>query len=152
MGLVELSIRVCTPQNKLVPQARAWVDLEPDGDLYSEIELPLHRDGEWRWVGVMGFVEARAECFFYRLGIVADPGADEVADGGCGQPGVLAVGGGEGAADLVAQGRQPGLLGQHVPAIFPARLTQVQGQLAEARYPQFTHVGSLLPKSWRDQG
>jgi hypothetical protein len=25
---------------------------------------------------------------------------------------------------------QPGLLGQHVPAIFPARLTQIQGKLA----------------------
>jgi hypothetical protein len=46
---------------------------------------------------------------------------------------------------------QPGLLRQHHPAVFPAQLTQVQGKLAETRYPQFTHVGSLLPKSWRDQ-
>lgn len=76
MGLVELSVIVRSVQKGLVPEARAWVDLDPEGDLRSEIELPLHRQKHWRWVGVMGFAEPSADSFFYRLGIVAHEGAE----------------------------------------------------------------------------
>lgn len=58
-----------------IQQARAWVDLEPDGSLHSELELPLHPQGPGRWMGVMGVAEPTPECFFYRLGIVAHAGA-----------------------------------------------------------------------------
>jgi hypothetical protein len=75
MGLVELSVTLHVTHERLIPEARAWVDLEPDGDLHSEIELPLHRHGLWRWIGVMGVADPTPECFFYRLGIVGHAGA-----------------------------------------------------------------------------
>lgn len=75
MGLIELSVTLGITEHGLIPQARAWVDLEPEGNLHSELELPLHPQGPARWLGVMGVAEPIPDCFFYRLGIVAHAGA-----------------------------------------------------------------------------
>jgi hypothetical protein len=75
MGLIELTVTLSLAERGLTPQARAWVDLQPDGSLHSELELPLHPRGSGRWMGVMGVAEPTPECFFYRLGIVAHAGA-----------------------------------------------------------------------------
>jgi hypothetical protein len=75
MGLVELTVTLSLAERGLIPQARAWVDLQPDGSLHSELELPLHPLGPGRWMAVMGIGEPTPECFFYRLGIVAHVGA-----------------------------------------------------------------------------
>jgi hypothetical protein len=75
MGLIELSVTLTIAERGLTPMARAWVDLEPDGSLHSELELPLHLQGAGRWMGVMGVAEPTPDCFFYRLGIVAHAGA-----------------------------------------------------------------------------
>ena len=75
MGLIELTVTLRLAERGLIPQARAWVDLQPDGGLHSELELPLHAQASGRWMGVMGVAEPTPECFFYRLGIVAHAGA-----------------------------------------------------------------------------
>jgi hypothetical protein len=75
MGLIELTVTLSGAERSRIQQARAWVDLEPDGSLHSELELPLHAQGPGRWMGVMGVAEPTPECFFYRLGIVAHAGA-----------------------------------------------------------------------------
>lgn len=53
------------------PQVRMWIDDQQSGDLTSEQEVKLVRDGAADWVAAFS---ARGP-FLYRIGIVAAPGS-----------------------------------------------------------------------------
>lgn len=53
------------------PQVRMWIDDQQSGDLASEQEVELVREGSAEWVAAFS---ARGP-FLYRIGIVAAPGS-----------------------------------------------------------------------------
>jgi hypothetical protein len=75
--LVELVLELRLPDRRVVPSARAWVDLEPSGNLCSETEVQLELRRHWMWCGT--FLVGRgspSSGFFYRLGLRAATGAE----------------------------------------------------------------------------
>lgn len=56
-------------------EIRAWIDLQPEVGLGSEIELPLRRTGKREWIGTFGLGRAGLPYFLYRIGIAAHEGA-----------------------------------------------------------------------------
>jgi hypothetical protein len=76
MALIELrvSLEITSPSCK--PEVRAWIDLEPDIGLDSEVELPLRQLSGPEWVGCFTLAQARPQRFLYRLGLAAEAGVD----------------------------------------------------------------------------
>jgi hypothetical protein len=74
MALIDLrmSLSVDTGQSA---EVRAWIDLQPDQGLGSEIELPLRRRGRREWVGTFAVGEAQPRYFLYRVALAAHVGA-----------------------------------------------------------------------------
>ena len=52
-------------------QARIWIDSDLPGDLWSETEIPLDRNGHGAWAGQFSAADGR---FMYRVGMLAQPG------------------------------------------------------------------------------
>jgi hypothetical protein len=57
---------------------RAWVDHLESADLTTETELSLSKIGGTQWKGTFSFsdVDADYNAFLYRVGVVANPGAN----------------------------------------------------------------------------
>lgn len=75
--LIDLVLELRLRDRGVIPEVRAWVDLEPSSDLDSETELQLELRRQWMWSGT--FLVARsglASGFFYRLGLRATAGAE----------------------------------------------------------------------------
>lgn len=60
---------------RVVPEVRAYVDLQPDRGLGSEIELPLRRRGKREWVGTFAVGASQPRYFLYRVALAAHVGA-----------------------------------------------------------------------------
>ncbi len=56
-------------------EVRAWIDLQPDVGLGSEIELPLRRLGGREWAGSFALGRLELPYFLYRIGIAGREGA-----------------------------------------------------------------------------
>jgi hypothetical protein len=76
MAFVELDLHLRFDSGRSMPEARAWVDLEPDGTLTRETELALRRISANEWRGAVAIPDAGPRCFLYRLGLVAHAGAE----------------------------------------------------------------------------
>jgi hypothetical protein len=76
MAFVELDLHLRFDSGRSMPEARAWVDLEPDGALTRETELALRRTGANDWRGTFAMADAGPRCFLYRVGLVAHAGAE----------------------------------------------------------------------------
>jgi hypothetical protein len=74
MEWIDVQLTVAPHDPRCVPDVRLWVDLQTNGALDTEMEVPLRVQQE-RWSG--SFLQNPALCssFLYRLGVFAHPGA-----------------------------------------------------------------------------
>jgi hypothetical protein len=76
MAMIELSLCLDVHHACSSPQARVWLDLEPDKGLSSEVELPLWSVGKNQWCGRFAVDEACCQDFAYRVGVFAHAEAE----------------------------------------------------------------------------
>lgn len=74
--VLELQIELRVRNPRFEPEVRAWVDVEPDGDLSDETELRLTRGDRLVWCGGFELPEVMPAYFLYRLGLKATAGAE----------------------------------------------------------------------------
>lgn len=72
MGIIELTIEL--EASSCQPDVRVWIDLQPELGLDSEIELPLARSAQSRWIGYFVVGDRRQDYFMYRIAVVAPVG------------------------------------------------------------------------------
>lgn len=70
--LIRIGLELNAP---VVPEVRAWIDLQPDAALASEVELPLHRASPTVWTARLLTSPNASGYFLYRVGLAAHPGA-----------------------------------------------------------------------------
>ena len=70
--LIRIGLELKTP---VVPEVRAWIDLQPDAALASEVELPLNRVSSAVWTARLLTSPNASGYFLYRVGLAAHPGA-----------------------------------------------------------------------------
>jgi hypothetical protein len=76
MTLIDLHFSLETDgRNRDTSEVRAWIDLQPDVGLGSEIVLPLRRRGARDWHGSFGVGRNGLNYFLYRIGIAGHEGA-----------------------------------------------------------------------------
>lgn len=75
MAWMDLTLQLHVEGRASRADVRAWIDFDPDGDLYSESELPLRRLGRGKWIGTFCMDGESASTFYYRLGIAAPVGS-----------------------------------------------------------------------------
>jgi hypothetical protein len=73
-NLIELSVSLDLPADGGTPEVRAWIDLEPDIGLDTELELSMRQVTDTEWVGCFTLIGTRPQRFLYRLGLAAEPG------------------------------------------------------------------------------
>jgi hypothetical protein len=76
MPMIELKLSLVLAQAHSAPQARVWLDLEPDQGLNSEVELALWSSGKGQWRGRFTLDEGRHGDFSYRVGLFAHAEAE----------------------------------------------------------------------------
>lgn len=79
MSLIEVCVSIDfkgADADRCKPEARAFIDLAPDDGFGSEHELPLQRLGQAQWLGAFVLGAEQPEHFLYRLGLVAQAGAE----------------------------------------------------------------------------
>jgi hypothetical protein len=76
MTLIEVRLSFEVDAERCKPQARAFIDLAPEGGFGSELELPLRQLGRTVWVGAFVLGEKHPLEFLYRLGLIAHRGAE----------------------------------------------------------------------------
>jgi hypothetical protein len=59
-----------------VTDARAWIDAASGRNLGSEFELPLRKVAKERWQGLFIMDDLHPGPFFYRVALLAHPGAE----------------------------------------------------------------------------
>lgn len=75
MTLIDLRFSMDCKLEDECSEVRAWIDLQPDVGLGSEIELPLRRRGaREEWVGTFGLGRTALPYFLYRIGIAGREG------------------------------------------------------------------------------
>lgn len=76
MTLIDLRFSLdAEPDRSVCTEVRAWIDLQPEVGLGSEIELPLRRLGARDWLGSFALGRAGLPYFLYRIGLAANEGA-----------------------------------------------------------------------------
>lgn len=76
MAMIEVTLCLDLDAQDDLTEARAFIDLQPDGGLSSEVEVPLWADGQHQWRGVFALDEGRDESFSYRIGVFAQADAE----------------------------------------------------------------------------
>jgi hypothetical protein len=76
MAYIELCIRLDCDLKRAVPEVRAWVDVDPDGQHAREIELALECRRATEWFGAFAVAEGGPCCVLYRVALVAHAGAE----------------------------------------------------------------------------
>ena len=76
MTLIDLRFSMDTDlASRAGSEVRAWIDLQPNVGLGSEIELPLRRRGTRDWLGSFALGRTELPYFLYRIGIAGHEGA-----------------------------------------------------------------------------
>jgi hypothetical protein len=75
MALIDLRMSLNVEAGAAAPEVRAFIDLQPERGLGSEIELPLRRRGKREWVGTFAVGESQPRYFLYRVALAAHVGA-----------------------------------------------------------------------------
>jgi hypothetical protein len=75
MALIDLRMSLIVDSSEPTPEVRAFIDLQPDRGLGSEIELPLRRRSKREWVGTFAVGDSQPRYFLYRVALAAHVGA-----------------------------------------------------------------------------
>jgi hypothetical protein len=75
LGWIDVRVTLMLHEPACTPEVRLWIDLEPDDGLDNESPLPLRRVGH-DWLGAFSIGETASARFFYRLALLAHPGAE----------------------------------------------------------------------------
>ena len=75
MPLIEVLLTLEFDESRCSPQVRAWLDLQPERDLRSEVGLPLERVRDHEWRGAFTIGDREPGHFLYRIGLAAHEGA-----------------------------------------------------------------------------
>jgi hypothetical protein len=75
MPLIDLRLSLDLDPQQPQPEVRAFIDLQPNLGLSSEMELPLRKRGKRDWVGSFALGEGQACYFLYRVALAAHAGA-----------------------------------------------------------------------------
>jgi len=76
MTLIAMHLSVTPYRSSRVTDARAWIDAASGRDLGSEFELPLRKVAKEHWQGLFIVDDLQPGPFFYRIALLAHPGAE----------------------------------------------------------------------------
>jgi hypothetical protein len=76
MAMIEVALSLDLNTADCTPEARVWLDLDPEQGLGSEVEVPLWPRGRNEWRGLFSVDEARCDEFGYRVGLFAHAEAE----------------------------------------------------------------------------
>jgi hypothetical protein len=76
MAMIEVALSLDLNTADCTPEARVWLDLNPEQGLGSEVEVPLSPKGRNEWRGLFSVDEARCDEFSYRVGLFAHAEAE----------------------------------------------------------------------------
>src|SRR4051812_19672152 len=76
MAMIEVALSLDLNTADCTPEARVWLDLDPEQGLGSEVEVPLSPKGRNEWRGLFSVDEARCDEFSYRVGLFAHAEAE----------------------------------------------------------------------------
>ena len=76
MAMIEVALSLDLNTADCTPEARVWLDLDPEQGLGSEVEVPLWPKGRNEWRGLFSVDEARCDEFSYRVGLFAHAEAE----------------------------------------------------------------------------
>jgi hypothetical protein len=76
MAMIEVALSLDLNRADCTPEARVWLDLDPQQGLGSEVEVPLWSKGRSEWRGLFSVDEARCDEFSYRVGLFAHAEAE----------------------------------------------------------------------------